>query len=172
MGRVARVLQVEDLLETVEIYTGENVTAKTYGAGGEDAPPLENDRVLLVSIEGTGNYVVAGVLGKSQGAKPGERILYSRDKDGNVRAVVHLMNDGSVSVVSKDENGNELISGLLGGDGKIKIDKCEEISVEDKNGNKIVSGSDGISLTDLQGGKVVMKGKITIQGTLGKIEVT
>lgn len=172
MGRVARVLQVEDLLETVEIYAGENVTAKTYGAGGDDAPPLENDRVLLVSIEGTGNHAVAGVLGKSQGAKPGERILYSRDKDGNVRAVIHLMNDGSVSVVCMDENGNELISGIMGGDGKIKIEKCEEISVEDKNGNKIVSDSNGISLTDMQGGKVVMKGKITIQGTLGKIEVS
>lgn len=172
MGRIARVLQVEDLLETVEIYSGANVTAKAYGASGDDAPPLENDRVLLVPIEGTGNYAVAGVLGKSQGAKPGERILYSRDKDGNVRAVVHLMNDGSVSVVCIDENGNELISGLLGGDGKIKIEKCEEISVEDKSGNKIVSGSDGISLTDLKGGKVVMNGTITIQGLLGKIEVS
>lgn len=172
MARVARVLQVEDLLETVEIYSGANVTAKAYGASGDDAPPLENDRVLLVPIEGTGNHAVAGVLGKSQGAKPGERVLYSRDKDGNVRAVVHLMNDGSISVVCMDENGNELISGLLGGNGKINIDKCEEISVEDKNGNKIVSNSNGISLTDMQGGKVVMKGKITIQGTLGKIEVS
>ena len=172
MGRVARVLQVEALLETVEIYSGANVTAKTYGAGGDDAPPLENDRVLLVPIEGTGNYAVAGVLGKSQGAKPGERILYSRDKDGNVRAVVHLMNDGSVSVVCMDENGNELISGVMGGDGKIKIEKCEEISVADKSGNKIVTGSDGISLTDLKGGKVTMNGKITIQGLMGKIEVS
>ena len=172
MGRVAKVLQVEDLLQTVEIYSGENVTAKTYGASGEDAPPLENDRVLLVPIEGTGNHAVAGVLGKSQGAKSGERILYSRDKDGKVRAVVHLMNDGSVSVVCRDENGNELISGIMGGDGKIKIEKCEEISVKDKNGNKIVSGSDGISLTDLKGGKAVMNGKITIQGLLGKIEVS
>lgn len=172
MGRIARVLQTEDLLQTVEIYSGANVTAKTYGAGGEDAPPLENDRVLLVPIEGTGNYAVAGVLGKSQGAKPGERILYSRDKDGNVRAVVHLMNDGSVSVVCMDENGNELISGLMGGDGKIKIEKCEEISVEDKSGNKIVSGSDGISLTDLKGGKITMNGKITVQGLMGKIEVS
>lgn len=172
MARVARVLQTEELLETVEIYSGANVTAKAYGASGDDAPPLENDRVLLVPVEGTGNYAVAGVLGKSQGAKPGERILYSRDKDGNVRAVVHLMNDGSVSVVCMDDNGNELISGLLGGDGKIKIDKCEEISVKDKNGNKIVSDANGISLTDMQGGKVVMKGKVTIQGTLGKIEVS
>ncbi len=172
MGRVARVLQTEDLLETVEIYSGANVTAKAYGAGGDDAPPLENDRVLLVSIEGTGNYAVAGVLGKSQGAKPGERVLYSRDKDGNVRAVVHLMNDGSVSVVCQDENGEELISGIMGGDGKIKIEKCEEISVEDKNGNKIVSGSDGISLTDLKGGKITMNGKITVQGLMGKIEVS
>lgn len=172
MGRVARVLQIEDLLETVEIYSGANVTAKAYGAGGDDAPPLENDRVLLVPIEGTGNYAVAGVLGKSQGAKPGERILYSRDKDGNVRAVVHLMNDGSVSVVCKDENGNELISGIMGGDGKIKIEKCEEISVEDKSGNKIVTGSDGIFLTDLRGGKVTMNGKITVQGLVGKIEVS
>lgn len=172
MGRIAKVLQTEDLLETVEIYSGANVTAKAYGASGDDAPPLENDRVLLVPIEGTGNYAVAGVLGKSQGAKPGERILYSRDKDGNVRAVVHLMNDGSVSVVCKNENGEELISGIMGGDGKIKIEKCEEISVEDKNGNKIVSGSDGISLTDLKGGKVMMNGKITVQGLMGKIEVS
>lgn len=172
MGRVARVLQTEELLQTIEIYSGENVTAKTYGAGGDDAPPLENDRVLLVPIEGTGNHAVAGVLGKSQGAKPGERILYSRDKDGNVRAVVHLMNDGSVSVVCQDENGEELISGIMGGDGKIKIEKCEEISVEDKNGNKIVSGSDGISLTDLKGGKITMNGKITVQGLMGKIEVS
>lgn len=172
MGRVARVLQTEDLLETVEIYAGENVTAKTYGSSGDDAPPLENDRVLLVSIEGTGNCAVAGVLGKSQGAKPGERILYSRDEDGNVRAVVHLMNDGSIGVACKDENGNELISGVMGGDGKIKIEKCEEISVEDKSGNKIVTGSDGISLTDLKGGKVTMNGKITVQGLMGKIEVS
>lgn len=172
MARVARVLQTEELLETVEIYSGANVTAKAYGASGDDAPPLKNDRVLLVPVEGTGNYVVAGVMGKTQGSKPGERIIYSRDEDGNIRAVIHLMNDGSIGVVSKDENGNELISGLLGGDGKIKIDKCEEISVEDKNRNKIVSDSNGISLTDMQGGKVVMKGKITIQATLGKIEVT
>lgn len=172
MGRIAKVLQTEDLLETVEIYSGANVTAKAYGASGDDAPPLENDRVLLVPIEGTGNYAVAGVLGKSQGAKPGERILYSRDKDGNVRTVIHLMNDGSVSVVCKDKNGEELISGLLGGNGKIKIDKCEEISVEDKNGNEIVSNSNGISLTDMQGGKVVMKGTITIKGAVGKIEVS
>lgn len=172
MGRVARVLQVEDLLETVEIYSGANVTAKAYGASGDDAPPLENDRVLLVPIEGTGNYAVAGVLGKSQGAKPGERVLYSRDKDGNVRAVVHLMNDGSISVVCMDANGNELISGVMGGDGKIKIEKCEEISVEDKSGNKIVTSSDGISLTDLKGGKVTLNGKITVQGLMGKIEVS
>lgn len=172
MGRVARVLQTEELLETVEIYSGANVTAKAYGSSGDDAPPLENDRVLLVPIEGTGNYAVAGVLGKSQGAKPGERILYSRDKDGNIRAVIHLMNDGSVSVVCQDENGNELISGIMGGDGKIKIEKCEEISVKDKSGNKIVTGSDGISLTDLKGGKVTMNGKITVKGLMGKIEVS
>ena len=50
MARVARVLQVEDLLETVEIYSGANVTAKTYGSSGDDAPPLENDRVLAAVI--------------------------------------------------------------------------------------------------------------------------
>ena len=80
-------MQSEDLLETVEIYSGENVTAKMYGSSGDDAPPLENDRVLLEPIEGTGNFAVAGVLAKTQGAKPGERIIYSRDEDGNKRKV-------------------------------------------------------------------------------------
>lgn len=172
MGRVARVLQTEGLLETVEIYYGENVTAKTYGSSGDDAPPLANDRVLLVPVEGTGNFVVSGVLGKSKGAQPGERILYSRDKDGNVRAVIHLMNDGSIKLVCMDQDGTELISSQMGGDGKIKIEKCEEISVQDKKGNNIVSNSDGISLTDWKGGKVLMNGQITIQGLLGKIEVS
>ena len=172
MGRVARVLQSEDLLETVEIYLGANVTAKMYGSSCDDAPPLKNDRVLLVPVEGTGNYVVAGVMGKTQGAKPGERIIYSRDENGNKRAVIHLMNDGSISLVCLDKNGTELITGLLGGNGKVKIEKCEEITVQDKNGNKIVSGSGGISLTDLKGGKVEMNGKITIQGLSGKIEVS
>ena len=36
----------------------------------------------------------------SQGAKPGERILYSRNEDGEVQAALKLLNDGKIEMVS------------------------------------------------------------------------
>lgn len=103
MGRIAKLIQtkIESLIiQTVEAYYGANVTAETYSASGDDAPPLPNDRVVLVQVDGTGNFVSVGVLSKSQGAKPGERILYSRDSDGEVKAAIKLLNDGKIEMVS------------------------------------------------------------------------
>lgn len=103
MGRIAKLISTkieEFIVQTVEAYFGANVTAETFAPSGDDSPPLENDRIVLVQVDGTGNFVAVGVLSKSQGAKPGEKILYSRGSDGEVKAAIKLLNDGKIEMVS------------------------------------------------------------------------
>lgn len=103
MGRIAKLISTKIekfILQTVESYYGANVTAETYAPSGDDSPPLADDRIVLVKVDGTGNFVAVGVLSVSQGAKPGERILYSRNEDGEVQAALKLLNDGKIEMVS------------------------------------------------------------------------
>lgn len=154
MGRIARLIKTEIekfIVQTVECYFGANVTAETFAPSGDDSPPLPDDRVVLVQTDGTGNFVAVGVLSVSQGAKPGERILYSRDENGEVKAAIRLLNDGSVQVQTFGDAG---------------------VTVKDKAGNVIETTSDGITLTDKKGGKITMAGKITVKGNSGTVEVS
>lgn len=103
MGLLARILKTEtgednEILQTVEAHYGESKYCDQFSSSGDDAPPLEEDRVALLDLEGTGNFCSVGVLVKSQGAKPGEKIIYSRDKSGKVTAKIYLQNDGSISI--------------------------------------------------------------------------
>lgn len=103
MGRIARLIKTEIdkyIMQTVESYMRVNQVCYQYGPSGEDAPPLKDDRIVLIKEDGTGKYVAAGVLTVSQGAKPGEKIMYSRDADGNVQAVLKLLNDGQISITA------------------------------------------------------------------------
>lgn len=100
MGIISKVIDVAIKTFTqltVERFPKCNIKAYNYTTSGDDSPPIEKDRVILVKVDGTGEYVVAGVLTKSQGAKNGEKILFSRDGDGNVQAIIKLLNDGTIS---------------------------------------------------------------------------
>ena len=154
MGRIARMIKTEIenfIVQTVEMYFGANVTAETFAPSGEDSPPLPDDRIVLVQTDGTNNFVAVGVLSVSQGAKPGEKILYSRNDDGEVMAAIKLLNDGSIQMQTFGDAG---------------------INLTDKAGNVIETSSDGITLVDKNGGKVTMAGKITLEGQSGKVEVS
>lgn len=154
MGRIAKMIKTEIenfIVQTVEMYFGANVTAETFAPSGDDSPPLPDDRIVLVQTDGTNNFVAVGVLSVSQGAKPGEKILYSRNDDGEVMAAIKLLNDGSIQMQTFGDAG---------------------INFTDKAGNVIVTSSDGITLTDKNGGKVTMEGKITLEGQSGKVEVS
>lgn len=154
MGRIARMIKTEIenfIVQTVEMYFGANVTAETFAPSGDDSPPLPDDRIVLVQTDGTNNFVAVGVLSVSQGAKPGEKILYSRDENGEVKAAIKLLNDGSIQMQTFGDAG---------------------INLTDKAGNVIETSSDGITLTDTNGGKVTMAGKITLEGQSGKVEVS
>lgn len=99
MGRVAKLIKStfeKFIIQTVEMYIGANVTAEQFAPSGDDSPPLENDRVILVPVDGTGNFVSVGVLCMTQGAKPGEKIFFSRDSDGNAKAIFKLLGDGKI----------------------------------------------------------------------------
>ena len=167
MGRIGRLIQAaigEFIMQTVEAYKGANLTAETFAPSGDDSPPLPDDRIVLVQVDGTGSFVAAGVLSRSQGAKPGERILYSRDENGEVRAALRLLGDGTVEIESADENGDAQAVFSIGGNGGLKL--------TDKSGNSVEMSSSGMTLTDAKGGKVEMAGKITVQGLSGKLEVS
>lgn len=105
MGRIGRLIKTEIdkyIMQTVESFVRLNQLCYQYGPSGEDAPPLPEDRIVLIKEDGTGKYCAAGVLTISQGAKPGEKIMYSRSKDGDVQAVIKMLNSGAIDIQSPD----------------------------------------------------------------------
>ena len=147
MGRIARMIQSaidRHIVQTVEVYFGKNVTAETYAPSGDDSPPLAEDRIVLVQVDGTGNFMAVGVLSESQGAKPGEKILYSRNDKGEVQAAIKLLNDGKIEMVSPADFS---LSG-------------ENVTVEGKKTLTLKSAA-----TELTGGNLKCKGTATPDGT-------
>ncbi len=140
MGRIGRLLKTEInryIVQTVESYMKLNHTAYQYGPSGDDAPPLKDDRIVLIKEDGTGKYVAAGVLSVSQGAKPGEKIMYSRDADGVVQAVIKLLNDGSITI----DGSSVKMAG--GGKAAARVDDQVEIEIPAQSFVVTVSGGSG-----------------------------
>lgn len=155
MGRIGRLLKTEIekfIIATVETRFKYNQTADFYAASGDDAPPLVNDRIALVDVDGTGNFAAVGVLMVSQGAEPGERILYSRDSDGNVKAVLKLLGDGTIEGISPGG-----ISVSTDDKMEVKVKKDCEVKVD---GNTKFSGK-----LEFTGGNVKCAGTATPSGT-------
>ena len=134
MGRIGRLLQtkIQDfILQTVETRFGLNQLCDQYGPSGEDSPPLPEDRIVLVKIDGTGNYAAVGVLTCSQGAKPGEKILYSRASNGDLKAVMKLLKNGKLDI---DAAGDITIDSdatiKMAGGGKKVARKDDQVKVQ------------------------------------------
>lgn len=128
MGRIGKNLKskIDKYIEqTIETRLNFNQSALTFSASGDDSPPLANDRIILVSVDGNGKFAAVGVLTVSQGAKPGEKILYSRNEDGEVQAVLSLLNDGKVKLETPEE------VNITSGKG-LKLEISEEMSVAAK----------------------------------------
>jgi hypothetical protein len=100
LGRIGKVINhnIEKFIELVlETRKGFNQKAPVYNSSGEDSPPVKDDRIILLHIDGTGKYVAAGVLTESQGAKPGEKIFYSRDEEGAIQSIISMLGDGTIN---------------------------------------------------------------------------
>ena len=101
MGRVGKNIsaEIKDYIDqTIETRLNYNQTARTFGPSGDDSPPVKDDRIVVVEVDGTGKFVAVGTLTVSQGAKPGEKILFSRNDKGEVQAVLSLLDDGKVTL--------------------------------------------------------------------------
>lgn len=144
MGIIAKVLKaVSDTFTalTVETRKGFSEEPLLYAASGDDSVPCKDDRVLLVQAGGTGEQVVIGVLNKSQGAKSGERILFARDENGKIVAIIKMLNSGNIEIELKGDykiktEGNIELNGSDFG-GLIKI---EELKIQLQKNTAILNG--------------------------------
>jgi hypothetical protein len=106
VGRIGRVVkhEIEKFIQlVVETRKGFNQGALVYNSSGDDSPPVKDDRVILIAVDGTGKYISAGTLTGSQGAKPGEKFLFSRDAAGVLQTIIKMLNDGSIDgAIKKD----------------------------------------------------------------------
>jgi hypothetical protein len=99
-GRVGRVIDhaidkfVQLILETRKGY---NQTVYLFTPPGDNSVPCKEDRLILLKVDGTGKYTAVAAATESQGANPGEKIFFARDKDGNIVSKISMLNDGSIN---------------------------------------------------------------------------
>ncbi|EMB23321.1 hypothetical protein [Treponema denticola] len=145
MGIIGRFLKVakEDKFNvvTAETRKGFDEEALLYASAGDDSVPCDNDRLILIKAGNTGEKAAVGSLNESQGAKPGEKILYSRDKNGKVVATIKMLNSGNIEIELKGDckiktEGNIELNGSDFG-GLIKI---EELKMQLQKNMAILNG--------------------------------
>ena len=145
MGIIGRFLKVakEDKFNvvTTETRKGFDEEALLYASAGDDSVPCDNDRLILIKAGNTGEKAVVGSLNESQRAKPGEKILFSRDKDGKVVATIKMFNSGNIEIELKGDykiktEGNIELNGSDFG-GLIKI---EELKMQLQKNTAILNG--------------------------------
>lgn len=169
MGVLATVIDTvtgdfEEIVQTVEAHYGENKYCDQFAPSGEDAPPLKDDLVALVEVEGTGNMASVGVLAKSLGAKPGEKIIYGRDANGNVTSKIYLHNDGTISIETEKPItfDGEKITIQGGGAAAARVDDTVEVEIPAQTVVVAVSGGSGapaVGTMNIQ--PIKLQGKIT-----------
>jgi hypothetical protein len=141
MGFIGRLIsnKIQDfIINTVEKRFNYNIKAETFAPSGDDSPGLEEDRVYLGSIDGAGQYVVIGHLSISQGAEAGEKILYSRNSDGDLVAKIHWKKDGKLLIETDDQI--DII-----GSKKIIIDGTQDIEIKSDANLKLQNGSNHLA---------------------------
>jgi hypothetical protein len=89
--------EIKKFIQVVfEARKDDNRNALLYTPAGDDSIPLDDERLILLKVDGQGKYIAAGVLTPSQGAKPGEKIFFARDLDGAVVSKLSMLHEGHV----------------------------------------------------------------------------
>lgn len=166
MGRLGRNLSneiKEFITQEIETRYSYNQSAMTYLPPGEDSVPIKDDRIVLVQVDGKGNFVAVGVLAVSQGAKAGEKILYSRNSDGEVQAAIKLLNDGKIEMVAPDaikiEGEKEFAVSMKE---KIEIKTEDEMNLEATE--TTVAGKTKLEINSADAS--IIGGKLTVSGSV------
>jgi hypothetical protein len=137
----------------LETRKGYNQTVFLYNASGDDSVPCKNDKVIILKIDGTGNFIGAGILVESQGAKPGEKIFFGRDADGKIVSKFSMLNNGDVKAGAD----NDILFSSKGkqeyrADKDLTLDTKENLNTEAKK------------KATLKGADVEVNGKVKITG--------
>jgi len=98
-GRIGTVIkhEIEKAVEIIaETRTGYNQKGVLYNSSGEDSPPVVDDKIVILKVDGSGKGLIVGVFNKSQGAKPGEKIYFARNEKGEIKSKLSMLGKGEV----------------------------------------------------------------------------
>jgi hypothetical protein len=151
IARIGKVIDhaIDKFLGTIlETRKGYNQTVFLYNASGDDSVPCKNDKVIILKVDGTGNFIGAGILTETQGAKPGEKIFFGRDASGKITSKLSMLNDGTMELKNK-------------GDTVVETEKNLSVTIK---GDITIEGEGAINETG--GGDTTKEaaGKYTIHG--------
>lgn len=105
MGNFAKTIssKIKDFITcTVEKNNGYMIAGEMVSTSGDDSPPLKGDVMYISETDGAGEYVVLGTIVKSQGAKAGEKILFSRNSSKELVAKIYMTEKGSIEIETED----------------------------------------------------------------------
>ena len=145
----------------LETRKGYNQTVFLFNPSGDDSVPCKKDKVIILKVDGNGNFKGIGILTESQGAKPGEKIFFGRDQNGKITSKFSMLNNGDVtfendSDVTGNTKGNISISNK--GDQKFSADKNTDILAKQK---LLLKGND----VEANGQVVITGGTLKCKGT-------
>jgi hypothetical protein len=142
-----------------EARKDDNRNALLYNSAGEDSVPLDDERIILVKVDGAGKYVAAGVLTPSQGAKPGEKIFFAREPDAAIVSKISMLNDGSVTVDTDRETTGDYVRKIKG-----VTDILEKKDRMYTNEANVTSNIKKNKKTDVEGNyEIIVKGNFSIK---------
>ena len=98
-GRIGKVIkhEIEKAVEIIaETRKGYNQKGVLYNSSGEDSPPVKDDKIVILKVDGSGKGVIIGVFNETQGAKPGEKIFFARNEDGEIKSKLSMLGNGEV----------------------------------------------------------------------------
>ena len=172
-GRIGKVLkhEIDKAVELIsETRKGYNQKTVLFNSSGEDSPPVKDDKIILLRIDGAGKCVGVGVFNESQGANPGEKIFFARDQEGNIVSKIKMLNNGDYifdnnSETTGDATGNYTID-IKGDDSKtVRGNRSKKIY---KNNTLFIKGDDcktveGDKTLNIEGACTIkVKGTVTL----------
>jgi hypothetical protein len=131
-----------------EARKGDNRNSLLYNSAGEDSVPLNDERIILLKVDGAGKYVAVGVLTPSQGAKPGEKIFFGRDQKGVITIKIKMLNKGDYIFDNYSETTGEATGNYSK---KIKGSESKEVfknndAIVHENRTVGIEGDDGLEV--------------------------
>ncbi len=99
MGAIGKLIstKIENyVMGIVQKKLKENKDGSFFSPSGDDSPPLPDDKICMLSIDGSGKFAFIGSLMITKGAKSGEKILYSRDSNGNIKGKIYINQNGEI----------------------------------------------------------------------------